>query len=153
MSTQSHSVTLHTAGERLIVMLPFNPDEVWGQKERHHITGSVNGHKVRGALEYSDGVWTLALGPAWQRGIALKAGMQVKLVLEPEGPQTNTLAEDLLAALQAEPKARAFFDSLATFYRKGYLRWVDGARKPELRAARITELIELLKEGKKERPR
>ena len=38
-------------------------------------------------------------------------------------------------------------------YRRAYLRWIDATkRRPELRAARIAELIDLLKAGKKERP-
>jgi Bacteriocin-protection, YdeI or OmpD-Associated len=45
---------------------------------------------------------------------------------------------DISAALDAEPDAGASFDSLAQFYRKGYLRWTDGTKgRPELRAARI----------------
>ena len=48
----------------------------------------------------------------------------------------------------------AFFDSLAQFYRRAYLRWIDATkRRPDLRAERIAEMIELLTAGMKERPR
>lgn len=57
-------------------------------------------------------------------------------------------------ALEANPAAAAFFDTLAQFYRKAYLRWIDATtRRPELRAARIAEVVELLAAGIKERPR
>ena len=70
----------------------------------------------------------------------------------PEGPQQESLAPDIVAALEKEPVARAFFDSLATFYRKAYLRWIDSTtRRPDIRAARIDEMVELLKAGKKQR--
>jgi hypothetical protein len=47
---------------------------------------------------------------------------------------------------------KAFFLGLATFYRKGYLRWIDATKgRPEARAERIVQVIELLKSGKKER--
>ncbi len=144
---------LQRSGKRLVVILPFEPDEVWGKKEQHHVTGSIQGHAVRGALERIDGKAALLIGPAMQRDTGLKADMQVDVSLEPEGPQLQALAADLVAALNEAPAARAFFESLATFYRKGYLRWVDGTRKPEARAARIAELIELLRQGYKERPR
>jgi len=72
----------------------------------------------------------------------------------PEGPQSAALAADIVAALEAEPDAARFFDGLATFYRKNYLRWIDATkRSPELRAQRIAELIQLMKASKKERPR
>jgi hypothetical protein len=58
------------------------------------------------------------------------------------------------AALAANPAAAAFFDTLAQFYRKAYLRWIDGTkRRPDLRAARIAEVVNLLEAGIKERPR
>jgi uncharacterized protein YdeI (YjbR/CyaY-like superfamily) len=75
----------------------------------------------------------------------------VKLV--PEGPQSETLAADIAGALGAEPDAARFFDGLATFYRKNYLRWIDATkRSPEVRAQRIAELVQLMKAGRKERP-
>jgi hypothetical protein len=54
--------------------------------------------------------------------------------------------------LQTSLQARAFFDSLATFYRKGYLRWIDATtRRPDVRARRIAEMITLLEQRKKQR--
>ena len=45
--------------------------------------------------------------------------------LTPDGPQRVDLAEDIFAALAANPAAGAFFDALRQFYRKAYLRWID----------------------------
>jgi hypothetical protein len=45
-------------------------------------------------------------------------------------------------------------DTLAQFYRKGYLRYIDATkRRPDLRAERIAEVTALLTSGIKERPR
>jgi Bacteriocin-protection, YdeI or OmpD-Associated len=83
-----------------------------------------------------------------------RTGDPVSVVLIPEGPHSEELAADIVAPLAAEPDAAQFFDGLATFYRKKYLRWIDGTkRRPDLRAQRIAELIELMKAGKKEGPR
>ena len=74
--------------------------------------------------------------------------------LAPEGPQRGDLADDIAAALEASPEAAAFFDTLAQFYRKAYLRWIDATtRRPDLRAARIAEVVDLLAAGIKQRPR
>jgi uncharacterized protein YdeI (YjbR/CyaY-like superfamily) len=57
-------------------------------------------------------------------------------------------------ALDASPEAAAFFDSLAQFYRRAYLRWIDATkRRPDQRPIRIAEMINLLEQGKKERPK
>ena len=79
---------------------------------------------------------------------------EVTVELAPEGPQRDDLADDIAAALAADPAAAAFFDTLAQFYRKAYLRWIDATtRRPDLRAARIAEVAGLLAAGVKERPR
>jgi uncharacterized protein YdeI (YjbR/CyaY-like superfamily) len=78
----------------------------------------------------------------------------VTVELHPEGPQRGDLAEDIAAALAANPAAAAFWDTLAQFYRKAYLRWIDATtRRPDLRAVRIAEVVDLLAAGVKERPR
>ena len=52
-----------------------------------------------------------------------------------------------------DPDAGAFFDSLAQFYRRAYLRWIDATKKrPDVRAERIAEVVRLLEQGQKERP-
>ncbi len=144
--------TIAKSGAKTILPIPFNPDEVWGVKQRHHITGFISGHKFRGPIAEAGDQFYLNLGAAWCRDMSMQAGAVVEVTLSPEGPQFEQLDADILSALDAEPQARIFFDSLATFYRKGYLKWLDGARRrPELRAARIQEMIELLKAGKKQK--
>jgi len=151
MTTRRFKTTIVRDGSRALIPIPFNPDEVWGEKPRHHIRGSVNSHSVRGPVGIEGKQIYLALGAAWLRDTGLEAGAEVEVVLEPEGPQTDELPADIAAALDAEPEARAFFAGLATFYRKAYLKWIEGARRPEVRRARIEEVMELLKAGKKQR--
>jgi len=139
---------------RAYVVLPFDPVNTWGLRSRYHVRGTIDGLGVRGALEQFDKGYFLPLGPAYRRDAGLQLGDLVTVTLMPEGPQSKGLAADIVAALEAEPDAARFFDGLATFYRKNYLRWIDATkRSPELRAQRIAELIQLMKAGKKERPR
>jgi uncharacterized protein YdeI (YjbR/CyaY-like superfamily) len=85
------------------------------------------------------------LGPSWCRDRRLAPGESVTVELEPEGPQIDSMAPDLAAALIAEPAARRFFESLATFYRKGFVAWVEQAKRPDTRARRIHESVAALK--------
>lgn len=138
---------------RVLVPVPFDPDEVWGRKREHRVHGTVNGMGVRAVIEPLGDGRGILLGPAWRRVCGIGAGDEVAVVLVPEGPQRHDLAPDVAAALEAEPEAAAFFDSLAQFYRKGYLRWIDATkRRPDVRAARIAEMVRLCKAGIKERP-
>ena len=93
------------------------------------------------------------LGPAWRRDCGLAAGDTVDVSLEPEGPQRDDLADDVAAALAGNPRAADFFDSIAQFYRRAYLRYIDATkRRPEERVRRIAEVVGLLAEGVKQRP-
>ena len=114
----------------------------------------MNGRRVRGRIVPGGGGWVLILPPMWVRGAGVAAGDEVMVELAPEGPQRGDLADDVAAALEANPAAAAFFDTLAQFYRRAYLRWIDATtRRPELRAARIAEVVDLLAAGIKQRPR
>ena len=135
----------------MFIPLPFNPNDVWGVKRRHYITGSVNGHAVRGSLGSDGTQYFLPLGAAWRRGCGLDAGSKVDVVLSPEGLQSENLSTDVASALDADPQAKAFFESLATFYRNTYIKWIESAKRPDTRAARIAEMIKLLKAGKKQK--
>jgi uncharacterized protein YdeI (YjbR/CyaY-like superfamily) len=73
--------------------------------------------------------------------------------LAPEGPQRGDLPEDFGVALDADRQAAEFWDSLAQFYRRAYLRWIDGTkRRPNARPERIATVIGLLRDGVKQRP-
>jgi hypothetical protein len=145
---QSFKGVLEADGKGLRMRIPFDPDEVWGAKDRHHVTGSVAGCTVRGELKRKDGAPLLLLGPAWVRDNPLAAGDEVEVKLSPEGPK---LADDVAAALSASPEAKRFFESLPTFYRNNFIRWIESAKRPETRAKRIAETVELCASGKRER--
>lgn len=148
---QTFTTTVQKQGSRCVLVLPFDPQTVWGIKQRYHVRGAVNGVPIRGALELAGEEACLLLGPAWRRDSGVDAGATVQVTLELEGPQQGTLTPDFAAALAQEPTAVAFFDALPTFYRNNYVRWIESAKKPETRAARIAETVVLLKAGKRER--
>jgi hypothetical protein len=138
---------------RGVIAIPFNPHEAWGTRAEHRVGGTVNGRQVRATIAPSTGGWMLTVSPMWMRDAGIVVGQDAIIELAPEGPQRDDLAADVRAALEASPAAAAYFDTLAQFYRKAYLRWIDGAaRRPQLRAARITEVVDLLATGIKQRP-
>jgi hypothetical protein len=96
--------------KRVLVPVPFDPDDVWGRKPEHHVAGTVNGMGVRAVIEPLGSGFGILLGPAWRRGCGMGPGDDVDVVLMPEGPQRADLAPDVAAALEASPDAGAFFD-------------------------------------------
>jgi hypothetical protein len=103
-----------------LIVVPFDPDTEWGVKAVHHVSGTVNGCRVRVTLEPGDSGWGFSLNPTRMQHAGIAVGSQVPVELSPEGPQRGDLAEDIAAALDANPAAGAFFDTIAQFYRNGY---------------------------------
>ena len=142
------------SGNRAVIVVPFDPDEMWGAKADHPVGGTIDGRRVRGRLAPGGSGWVLTVTPMWLRDTGAAIGDDVTVELAPEGPQRGDLADDIAAAFAANPAAGAFFDTLAQFYRKAYLRWIDATtRRPDVRAARIAEVVDLLAAGIKQRPR
>ena len=69
-------------------------------------------------------------------------------------PQSQAAADDdLNAALDAEPAARALFDALDSANRYAVLYRVHQAKTPEKRAAKIVDLVAKLARGETFHPR
>jgi Bacteriocin-protection, YdeI or OmpD-Associated/Domain of unknown function (DUF1905) len=148
------AVVVAGPGGRGVITVPFDPDQVWGSRAAHPVGGTIDGRMVRGTITHDGGGWVFSVTPMWMRDAGVVTGVAVTIELTPEGPQRADLAEDIATALAAVPAAAAFFDTLPQFYRKAYLRWIDATvRRPELRPARIAEVVDLLAAGIKQRPR
>ena len=146
-------ITADPAG-RALITVPFDPDATWGAKASHPVGGTIDGRRIRARLLPAGSGWVFTLAQKRLLGMGIAIGDDVTVELVPEGPQRGDLADDIAAALAASPAAGAFFDTLAQFYRKAYLRWIDAtSRRPDVRAARIAEVVDLLAAGIKERPR
>jgi hypothetical protein len=151
LDAQRFKTMIAKYGTRTLIVIPFNPNDVWGVKQRHYIAGTINGCQARGSLDSNGKQFFLPLGAAWRRNNNLDAGEKVEVILYPNGPKSESLAPDVSGALDAEPEDKAFFDALASFYRKNYVRWVEIAKRSETRSARIAEMVMLLKAGKKQK--
>ena len=51
--------------------------------------------------------------------------------------------------LKADPRAWAFFESLAPSYRRQCIAWIDSAKREETKRKRLREVIDLMAAGKK----
>ena len=50
-------------GGRAVIVVPFDPDEAWGAKAEHPVSGTLDGRRVRGRLTPDGGGWALTLSP------------------------------------------------------------------------------------------
>lgn len=143
---QRYTSKLSIRGKSVALPIPFDPDDIWGKKERHDVAGTIDGHTIRGVLKSDRDGSVLPLGPTWLKdaGLVVSEATEVEVELSPEGPQLDNLTADFREALLANPEACAYFQAIPTFHRKNYVRWIDEAKRPETRTKRISEAIVLL---------
>jgi len=134
----------------IMIELPFDPDAEWGTKDRHYVTGTIGGYGMRGVVSSETDRWVLSLGPSWCRDPRVGPGATLDVVIVPEGPQLDSVAPDIAAALTAAPDARRYFESLATFYRNGFVDWIESAKRPETRTKRIAGTVAALAARRRE---
>jgi len=66
-----------------------------------------------------------------------------------DGARTSAVPEDLLAAMEAQPRAKAFFATIDAANRYAVLWRIQTAVKAETRARRIAQLVDMLARGER----
>jgi uncharacterized protein YdeI (YjbR/CyaY-like superfamily) len=80
------------------------------------------------------------------------AGEQVEVEIQADtAPREVTVPADLADALAHDSRAQHFFDALSYTHRKEWVRWVEEAKKPETRQARIETAVAASRAGKRTR--
>jgi len=130
--------------------MPFSVEEVWGTKARIAVRGTVNGFPIRSSLmPRGKGVFYMAFNKEMQAGAKARIGDTVRVVMEPDlVPRTVTVPSDLRKALKAAPREDKIFSGFSYSHRKELVDWIEQAKKPETRAARIVRCLEMLAQQK-----
>jgi Bacteriocin-protection, YdeI or OmpD-Associated/Domain of unknown function (DUF1905) len=129
------------------------PDDVvaaLGGGRRPPVTVTLGGHAYRTTIAPMGGAFWIPLSAEHREAAGVRADQEVDVRVELDtAPRETPLPDDLAAAL--DDGARAFFDGLAPSHRKEWVRWVEEAKKPETRAARVARTAEALSAGQKTR--
>ena len=130
--------------------VPDDVVEALGAGKRPAVQVTVGGHSYRTTVAPMGGAFYVPLAAEHREAARLAAGQEVDVAIELDtAPRETPLPDDLDAALDDD--ARAFFSGLAPSHRKEWVRWVEEAKKPETRAARIEKTAAALREGRKTR--
>ena len=86
-----------------VVMVPFDPDEAWGAKADHPVSGTIGGCRTRARLVQAGGGWVLPLTPKRLISMGIAIGDEVMVELAPEGPQRGDLAERRRCGARGQP--------------------------------------------------
>ena len=132
------------------LQVPDDVVEALGAGKRPPVAVTVGGHTYRTTVAPMGGAFWIPLAAEHREAAGVQADEEVDVRIELDtAPRETALPDDLDAAL--DDAARTHFHSLAPSHRKEWVRWVEEAKKPETRSARIEKTAAALREGKKVR--
>jgi CRISPR/Cas system-associated endonuclease Cas1 len=135
----------------VFVAIPFVVAEVYGTRGRVPIQATIDGFPYQGSLTpLGDGHHGLLVLKQIRRAIDKTVGDVVRVTLSRDVVERKVeMPTDLAAALADKPGASANFAKLAYTDQREYVRWIEGAKKPETRQRRLQETVARLAQGRK----
>jgi hypothetical protein len=148
--TQRFTAIIEDAGDGgAYVSIPFDVEKVYGKK-RVKIKASIDGEPYRGTLvRMGAPQHILIVLKEIRQKIGKSVGDEVTIELEEDlEPRVIDVPADLQEALDTNPPAKNYFNSLSYTHQKEYIRWITEAKRDETRLKRIQQTIALLMKGK-----
>ena len=130
----------------LHVYFPFDVFEVFGTRARMAVKGEINGFPFRSSIfPLGGGKFYMVVNREMREGAKVKAGDTAEFLLEKdEDPRAIATPPDLLKALSGRRSANAAWDKLSYSHRKEHISAIEAAKKPETRARRIANALEMI---------
>lgn len=141
----------------VIVRVPFDPAEVWPERRRLRVQGTINGFDFRTSLFRSEQKgYMLLVNKTMQRGAGARPGSVAEIALEPDLEERPVIIPPELQKILRQSRALASWHArLSGSYRKAIADWVAQPRSAEARTKRAEMMAErmlLTMEGERQIP-
>ncbi len=132
------------------IEIPAEIVDALGAGKRPPVRVTINGgHSYRNTVAVMGGAYMIGVSAENRAAAGVKGGDEIDVDLELDtAPREITVPEELDAALDAVPEARATFDGLSYSNKSWHVLQVTGAKTEETRQRRIAKSVEALKEGR-----
>lgn len=120
-----------------------------GDTKRPPVTVTVNGHTYRSTVAPMGGRFLVPLNAENRTAAGVAAGEEVDVQIEADtAPREVVVPDDLAAALDADPTARAFFDAMSYSNKRFHVLQVEGAKTEATRTRRVEKSVTMMREGR-----
>ena len=127
--------------------VPFDVSSAFGTRAKVKVTGTIDDVPYRGSLTPYGGKHYLGVNREMRRVIDKDGGDMIHVVMEADNePRTLDMPEDLLWALDFDRHAQAIFETYSFARRQEFIAWLESARKPEIRARRLEQALQMILE-------
>lgn len=131
------------------IPVPTEVVEELGGGKRPKVRATVNGYEYRTSVVAWGGGYMMSFSSEHREASGLEAGAEVDVDLALDtAPRAVDVPEDFAAALNAEPDAKRFFETLSYSNQRWHVLSIEGAKAAETRQRRIDKSIAMLREGR-----
>ncbi len=132
-------------GDIPLVEVPFDVKATWG-KARPPVVVTVNGFSFRSTVSVYGGKSYVGLRRDYREAAKVRLGDRITVTLAlDEAPREVAVPKDFAAALKGQKGAAERWAKLSYSHQKEHVLAIEGAKKPETRARRIANALQLLK--------
>lgn len=116
---------------------------------RPKVVVTLNGYTWRSSIARMGGSYWLGVSAQNRAGAGVAGGEVHDVAVELDtAERTVTVPDDLAAALDREPAAKAIWDRLSFSHRREHVEHIEGAKSAETRARRVAKAVEMLTAGR-----
>ena len=146
------AVIQNGGGGGAFVRVPLNVEEAFGSK-RPKVKAMIGGVPYRGTLVRMGADYhILGILKEIREKIGKDFGDAVEVVIDRDTkPRVVRVPPDVMKELKKNRAVQSSFESLSYTHQKEYIRWIEEAKRPETRRARVIKTIEMLKQDKEQR--
>lgn len=133
-----------TVGTWTFFIIPFNVEEVFGQKNHVKVRGSINGIEFRSSLTpRGDGNHYMVVSKSTLEAAGITRGDTIHVIMEPDNEERLVEIPEVLQKVFAEnEEAGKTFEKLSYTRRKDFVDYIVDAKKESTREKRIAAMLE-----------
>ena len=124
------------------------PEEILtalGRGRRVKVVATVNGYTYRTSVAPAYGKILMPFSSEHRAASGLVGGEPIEVEIIPDdAPREVEVPVDLATALAGAPGAAAFLAGLSYTQQRAFVLWIEDAKKPETRSARVAKAVEML---------
>ena len=129
--------------------VPREVVEALGKGKRPPVIVTINGYAYRNTVAVYGDEYLLGVAAEHRQAAGVQAGdlLDVDLVLD-TAPREVDVPADFAAALEADPEAQRFFESLSYSNKRRFTLSVEDAKSADTRERRIEKYVSQLHDGR-----
>jgi len=129
--------------------VPREVVEALGKGKRPPVLVTINGYSYRNTVAVYGDEYLLGVAAEHRQAAGVQAGdlLDVDLVLD-TAPREVDVPADFAAALEADPEAQRFFESLSYSNKRRFTLSVEDAKSADTRERRIEKYVSQLHDGR-----